>query len=125
MKKLLLLIFILPSNNLLPHIIKLTNTISGKKELFKSLEPNKVTLYVCGLTPYDYAHIGHGRVYVLFDVLYRLLTFSDYNVIYCRNFTDTCDKILEKSYHEFNTEYRYLEIADIFINHFKQKYGRA
>ena len=45
----------------------ITNTLSGKKELFVPIDPEVVTMYVCGITPYDYAHIGHGRVYVTFD----------------------------------------------------------
>ncbi|MBD3231578.1 cysteine--tRNA ligase, partial [Candidatus Dependentiae bacterium] len=49
--------------------IKLTNTLSRKKEVFKPLKNKTVKLYVCGVTPYDYSHIGHGRCYVNFDVL--------------------------------------------------------
>ena len=78
-------------------MITLTNTLSGKKELFKPLKPGIITLYVCGITPYDYAHLGHGRVYVTFDVLYRLLRFLGYEVIYCRNFTDIDDKIIKRA----------------------------
>ena len=47
-------------------MITISNTLSGKKELFKPIKPGKVSLYVCGITPYDYAHFGHGRVYVYF-----------------------------------------------------------
>ena len=51
------------------------STLTGKKELFKPIEPNKIKMYVCGITPYDEAHIGHGRSYVVFDSLYRWLKF--------------------------------------------------
>ena len=56
-------------------MITISNTLSGKKELFKPIKEGKVSLYVCGITPYDYAHLGHGRVYVSFDVLYRYFNF--------------------------------------------------
>ena len=82
-------------------MITVTNTLSGKKELFRPLEAGQVSLYVCGITPYDYAHIGHGRVYVTFDVLYRLLKFLGYEVSYCRNFTDIDDKIICRAQKEF------------------------
>ena len=78
-------------------MLTLTNTQSGKKESFKSLKPNNVAMYVCGITPYDRAHIGHGRCYVTFDVLYRVLQFLGYKVTYCRNFTDIDDKLINKA----------------------------
>ena len=53
-------------------MITITNTLTGKKNC-SSLNRDHVQLYVCGVTPYDYAHIGHGRCYVTFDILYRLL----------------------------------------------------
>ncbi len=94
----------------------LTNTLSGKKEPFKSLKPNQVSLYVCGVTPYDYAHLGHGRVYVVFDVLYRLLKFLGNDVTYVRNFTDIDDKLLKRAKEQFNDEMRYKEVAQKFID---------
>ena len=54
-------------------MLKISNTLSNKKEPFKPIDPQHVTMYVCGITPYDNAHVGHGRVYVTFDILYRLL----------------------------------------------------
>src|SRR5271156_4947538 len=69
-------------------VLKLMNSLTGKKEAFVPLVPGKVSMYVCGVTPYDHAHVGHGRCYVTFDVLYRLLRFLEYHVVYCRNFTD-------------------------------------
>lgn len=95
--------------------LSLTNTLSGRKEAFHSLHDRVVNLYVCGITPYDYAHIGHGRCYVTFDVLYRLLRFLKYTVKYCRNFTDIDDKLLNKARAEYGDQSRYKEIAQKYI----------
>lgn len=97
-------------------MLKLTNTLTGRKEEFSPLHQDKVRLYVCGITPYDYAHIGHGRVYVIFDVLHRLLKLLDYSVLYCRNFTDIDDKLIARSNKEFNDGIHYQEIANRFID---------
>lgn len=96
--------------------LKITNTLSGKLESLVLPNKNKVQMYVCGITPYDYAHIGHGRVYVTFDVLFRLLTFFGYQVTYCRNFTDVDDKLINRAHKEYNNAHKYLEIATHFIN---------
>lgn len=96
-------------------MLHITNTKTGKKELFEPQNKNKVNLYVCGITPYDFAHIGHGRCYVMFDLLYRLLSFSGYDVSYCRNFTDIDDKILRKAEEQFGDRSRYREISEKFI----------
>lgn len=101
-------------------MITITNTLSGKKELFKPVYPHKVTLYVCGITPYDYSHIGHARVYVIFDLLYRLLTFLDYKVIYCRNFTDIDDKLLNKAEKEYGDKSKFLTVASQFIQAYQE-----
>ncbi len=101
-------------------MLKITNTLSGKKESFKPIETKKIKLYVCGVTPYDYAHVGHGRVYVTFDVLYRLLKFLGYEVTYCRNFTDIDDKLLNRATKELGDQFRYGEIAQKFIDSFHQ-----
>jgi cysteinyl-tRNA synthetase len=98
--------------------LQLTNTLTGKKEAFIPSSPNVVKMYVCGVTPYDNAHIGHGRVYVTFDLLYRLLKYLEYDVLYCRNFTDIDDKLLNKAQVEFNDKLRYSEIAERYINSF-------
>jgi cysteinyl-tRNA synthetase len=96
-------------------MLKITNTISGRKESFHSLEPKKVRLYVCGITPYDFAHIGHGRVYVFFDVLYRLLTFLGYHVTYVRNFTDIDDKLIARAQKELGNPLEFSTIAEKYI----------
>jgi cysteinyl-tRNA synthetase len=97
-------------------MITITNTLSGKKESFKPLVDDRVSLYVCGITPYDYAHLGHGRCYVTFDVLYRLLKFLGYKVTYCRNFTDIDDKLLVRAEKEYGDQNRYHEIAQKYID---------
>jgi cysteinyl-tRNA synthetase len=76
--------------------IYFTNSFSGKKEQFSSILNNNVSLYVCGITPYDHAHLGHARCYISFDFLVRVLNFFDYKVTYIRNFTDIDDKIINK-----------------------------
>ena len=73
--------------------IKLHNTFSGKKEVFKPQNPERVTMYVCGPTVYGYVHIGNGRPAVVFDVLFRLLRATYPGVVYARNITDVDDKI--------------------------------
>lgn len=73
------------------------NTLSGKKEKFEPLDPNRVTMYVCGPTVYDYVHIGNGRPAVVFDVLNRLLSSIYPRVDYVRNITDIDDKINKKA----------------------------
>jgi len=96
----------------------LTNTLTRKKEEFKSREPGKVSMYVCGVTPYDDAHIGHGRCYVTFDILYRLLKFLGYDVKYARNFTDIDDKLLNRAEKELGDRLRYKEVAEKYMKSF-------
>ncbi len=83
--------------------MKLFNTYSNSTEEFKPIEENKVKMYVCGPTVYDKAHLGHARCYITWDVLYRYLKFSGYDVTYCRNITDVDDKILKKARQEKTT----------------------
>lgn len=105
-------------------MILFTNTLTGKKEEFKSQNKMKVSLYVCGVTPYDFAHIGHGRCYVTFDLIYRFLQFSGYDVTYCRNFTDIDDKILKRASQELGDVARYREITDKYIKAFSDDMHR-
>ncbi len=94
--------------------MKLFNTYSNKIEEFKPIDGNKVTMYVCGPTVYDYPHLGHARCYITWDMLYRYLKFRGYDVTYCRNITDVDDKILKKAKEENTTaeviSRRYYEI---------------
>ena len=77
--------------------LKLYNTLSGKEEVFTPIDPPNVGMYVCGITPYDETHLGHGRAYVTFDVIRRYLEYSGYKVKYVQNITDIDDKIINKS----------------------------
>lgn len=104
--------------------IKITNTLTGVKEQFTPQQSDKVKMYVCGITPYDYAHLGHGRCYITFDLFYRLLTFLGYRVEYCRNFTDIDDKLINKARIEFDDIDRYREIADRYIAAYTQDMDR-
>ncbi|KAL7121737.1 hypothetical protein ACP275_01G002000 [Erythranthe tilingii] len=75
----------------------LYNTMSKERELFKPKLEGEVGMYVCGVTAYDLSHIGHARVYVAFDLLYRYLNYLGYEVNYVRNFTDVDDKIIARA----------------------------
>lgn len=83
--------------------MKLHNSYTNKVEEFVPVTENKVKMYVCGPTVYDYAHLGHARCYITWDVLYRYLKFKGYDVTYCRNVTDVDDKILKKAEKEGKT----------------------
>ncbi len=78
-------------------MLKIYNTLSNKKEVFQPIEEGKVRMYVCGMTVYDYCHIGHARVLVVFDVVYRFLKHLGYDVTYIRNITDIDDKIIQRA----------------------------
>ncbi len=77
--------------------LQIFNTLTRKKEVFVPLEENKVKMYVCGMTVYDYCHLGHARVLVSFDVIVRYLRSKGYDVNYVRNITDIDDKILNRA----------------------------
>jgi cysteinyl-tRNA synthetase len=77
--------------------LRVYNTMTGRKETFEPLHPGKVGMYVCGVTVYDYCHIGHARANVVFDVIFRYLQFIGYDVTYVRNYTDVDDKIIKRA----------------------------
>ena len=77
--------------------LQLYNTLTRKKDLFKPINPGKIDLYVCGITVYDYCHIGHARVLVAFDAITRYLRSQGWDVNYVRNITDIDDKILRRA----------------------------
>jgi len=77
--------------------LKIFNTLSNEKEEFVPLTPGKLRMYVCGVTVYDSSHLGHCRFLLTFDVIYRYLLFSGYDVTYARNFTDVDDKIIKRA----------------------------
>ncbi|MCE5335059.1 MAG: cysteine--tRNA ligase [Desulfobacteraceae bacterium] len=93
-------------------VLQVYNTQTRTKEEFVPLEPGKIRLYVCGITVYDFCHIGHARSAIVFDVIYRYLLHLGYEVVYIRNFTDIDDKIIRRA-NEEGTDYR--TIADRYI----------
>src|SRR5687768_4645658 len=78
-------------------MLTLFNTLTGRQEVFRPIEPNRVRMYVCGVTVYDYCHIGHARSALIFDVLRRYLEYSGYQVTFVKNFTDVDDKIIKRA----------------------------
>src|SRR3990167_9520507 len=95
----------------------LYNSLKQKKEEFISLHPQRVGMYVCGVTVYDYCHLGHARASVVFDMIYRYLTHQGYTVTYVRNFTDIDDKIIKKSQ---STQTPWQQITAQFIQAFHE-----
>ena len=78
-------------------MLKIHNSLTGEKEEFKPLLPNEVRMYVCGMTNYDYIHVGHARMLTVFDLIQRYLRSLGYRVTYVRNVTDIDDKIIERA----------------------------
>ncbi|MCL6414560.1 cysteine--tRNA ligase [Aestuariirhabdus sp. Z084] len=95
------------------HSLTLYNTLSRSKELFKPQQPGVIRMYVCGMTVYDYCHIGHARVLVAFDVITRYLRSQGWQVEYVRNITDIDDKIIRRATE--NGEH-YTELTGRFID---------
>lgn len=78
-------------------MLKIYNTFKKQKELFRPLHPGKVGIYVCGVTVYDHCHLGHGRTFIVFDMVVRYLRYLGYQVKYIRNVTDIDDKIIQRA----------------------------
>jgi cysteinyl-tRNA synthetase len=78
-------------------MLRVYNTLTRTKQDFVPIEPGRVRMYVCGMTVYDYCHIGHARVMVVFDVVQRWLRASGYDLTYVRNITDIDDKIIKRA----------------------------
>ncbi len=97
--------------------MKIYNTLSGEKEEFAPIKENTVGMYVCGITPYAPAHLGHARCYVVFDVIKRVLEFNGYSVEYIQNITDIDDKIINKSK---ETGKKPSQIAEKYFKKFKE-----
>jgi cysteinyl-tRNA synthetase len=98
-------------------MLRIYNTLSGKKEVFKPRREGKVGMYACGVTVYDLCHIGHARSTVVFDIIFRYLRFLGYQVTYVRNITDVDDKIIKRANDEgVPCE----EIADRYIREFNK-----
>jgi cysteinyl-tRNA synthetase len=95
--------------------LRVYNTLSAGKEEFVSQRPGRVGMYVCGVTVYDFSHIGHARANVVFDVISRYLRYLGYDVTYVRNYTDIDDKIINRANSEgvpFN------DVSERFIKEF-------
>jgi len=96
--------------------LKVFNTLARKKEEFLP-QGDEVKMYVCGVTPYDDAHLGHAMSYIIFDVIRRYLRYRGYRVKYVQNVTDIDDKIIDRA----NKRHMSIkELAEIFINSFKE-----
>ena len=78
-------------------MLQIYNTLHRQKEVFRPIHPKKVSMYVCGMTVYDYCPIGHARVMIVFDMVVRWLRASGFEVTYVRNITDIDDKIIKKA----------------------------
>jgi cysteinyl-tRNA synthetase len=94
-------------------MLRIYNSLTNQKETFKPIVEGEVKLYVCGMTVYDYCHLGHARVLVAFDVVYRFLKARGYDVTYVRNITDIDDKIIARA-NENNEEF--LALTERFID---------
>ena len=95
--------------------VKIYNTLTRKKETLRPIEPGHVKLYVCGITSYDYCHIGHARSALAFDMIVRYLRYTGNKVTYIRNFTDIDDKIITRAAEQNTTTE---ELANRFIDEF-------
>lgn len=101
--------------------LTLYNTLTRRKELFEPLEPGKVGIYCCGVTVYDYCHLGHARSYIVWDVVRRYLQWRGYQVRYVQNFTDIDDKILNRARQERSSMQ---EVADRFTQAYFEDMAR-
>jgi len=81
-------------------MLTIYNTLTGRKEPFQSLVPKTVRMYVCGVTVYDYCHLGHARSALVFDMIRRYLEYAGYTVEFVKNFTDVDDKIIKRANEE-------------------------
>src|SRR5215510_9515629 len=78
-------------------MIRIFNTLTGEKEPLTPIKPGHIGMYVCGITVYDYIHIGHARMLTVFDVVQRYLRQRGFQVTYVRNVTDIDDKIIRRA----------------------------
>ncbi len=83
-------------NDTLPTI-RIHNSLTGEKEVFKPMVPGRVGIYSCGITVYDYLHVGHARMLSVFDLVARYFRHRGYKVKYVRNITDIDDKIIKRA----------------------------
>jgi cysteinyl-tRNA synthetase len=97
--------------------IRIYNTLSRKKEDFETLKPNQVSMYVCGPTVYDKAHVGHAMSVLVFDIIRRYLEYRGYDVRHAMNYTDVDDKIIQRANLE---EIDPFELAERYIEEFRE-----
>jgi cysteinyl-tRNA synthetase len=102
-------------------MIKLYNTLTGKKEEFVPIQPGRVNIYACGVTVYDYSHLGHARGAVVFDLIQRYFRRRGFEVKYVRNFTDVDDKIINRAKEEGITA---AEVAHKYIEAYQEDMKR-
>ncbi len=93
-------------------MLKIFNTLTRNKEVFKPIQENSVRMYVCGMTVYDFCHLGHARVMVVFDMVRSWLRSSGYDVLYVRNITDIDDKIINRANENQET---FLDLTERYI----------
>lgn len=98
-------------------MLQIFNTLTKRKETFAPLQKGKIGIYVCGITVYDYCHIGHARMFAAFDVIVRYLRASGYDVKYVRNITDIEDKIINRAQ---QNNVPYTTITEQFTNAFHE-----
>ena len=102
-------------------MLKLHNTLTGRKEIFKPQVPHHVGMYACGVTVYDECHLGHARSAMVFEVLRNYLQFSGYSVRFVRNFTDVDDKIINRAAQEGVT---WQQIVERYLLAYRRDMGR-
>jgi cysteinyl-tRNA synthetase len=102
-------------------MLKVYNTLSGKKEAFEPLVPGVIRMYVCGVTVYDECHLGHARSALVFDVVRRYLEHSGFSVTFVKNFTDVDDKIIKRA-NELGKPWQ--EITATYIDAYYRDMGR-
>ncbi|MEM4809136.1 MAG: class I tRNA ligase family protein, partial [Desulfurococcaceae archaeon] len=97
--------------------IKIYDTLSKKEKQLEPVEPGIIKMYVCGPTVYDYSHIGHGRVYVIYDSFKKYLSIRGFHTVHVMNITDVDDKIIRRSREEGKD---WKEIADEYTKDYLQ-----
>ncbi len=102
-------------------MLRISNSLSRKKEPWSPHTPGKVSMYVCGMTVYDHCHLGHARSAIVFDVIRRTLESKGFEVRYVKNYTDVDDKIIDRAHREGKD---WKEIADHFIDSYRRDMSR-
>ena len=92
-------------------MLQIHNTLTRQKEIFQPIHAGKIGMYICGVTVYDYCHLGHARTYTSFDVIIRYLRWRGYDVTTVRNITDIDDKIIKRAK---ETDEKFSDVAKKF-----------